>query len=101
MENLNINEKWQDNVLPTLSRRELYDFEVIELSMMILSLEKAIENVEGHRFLFLCFGSEGSADKTKSVKQFLEDYLQTVKAVYSFKITEQKKRKAFLEDNKN
>ena len=79
-----------------LSREELYGFGIIDISEMIMSIEHAINYTEGYRFLFLCFGNEGSSDKAKAVMKGLEDYLQIVKDVYRFKVDEKKKRENFL-----
>jgi len=83
-------------MLPMLSREELYGFEIFDISEMIMSIEHAISYTEGYRFLFLCFGSEESSDKAKMIMKGLEDYLQIVKDVYRFKVAEKKKRAAFL-----
>jgi hypothetical protein len=82
--------------LPTLSREELYNFNIIELSEMIMAIEHAIRYTEGYRFLLLCFGNEGSSDKAKMIMKGMEDYLELVKDVYRFKVNEKKKRAAFL-----
>jgi len=83
-------------MLPMLSREELYGFEIFDISEMIMSIEHAIDYTEGYRFLFLCFGSEGSSEKAKAVMNGLEDYLEIVKDVYRFKVAEKKKRENFL-----
>ncbi len=83
-------------MLPMLSREELYGFEIFDISEMIMSIEHAIDYAEGYRFLFLCFGSEESSDKAKAVMKGLEDYLEIVKDVYRFKVAEKKKRENFL-----
>ena len=82
--------------LPILSRGELYHFNIIELSEMIMSIEHAIRYTEGYRFLLLCFGNEGSSDKAKRIMKGMEDYLQQVKDVYRFKVNEKNKKIAFL-----
>ena len=93
---IDVLDKRMISCLPTLSREELYNFNIIELSEMIMSIEHAINYAEGYRFLFLCFGSEGSSDKAKMIMKGLEDYLQIVKDVYRFKVDEKKKRENFL-----
>ena len=94
--NIDVVEKKQMDLLPTLSREELYGFGIIDISEMIMSIEHAINYVEGYRFLLLCFGNEGSSDKAKMIMKGLEDYLQIVKDVYRFKVDEKKKRENFL-----
>ena len=94
--NVDILEKKQIYILPMLSREELYGFHIFDLSDMILSIEHAISYTQGYRFLFLCFGSEGSSDKAKTILKGMEDYLELVKDVYRFKVNERKKRTAFL-----
>lgn len=89
-------ERSQIGVLPMLSREELYNFNIIDISEMIMSIEHAISYTEGYRFLLLCFGSEGSSDKAKAIMKELEDYLELVKDVYRFKVNEKKKRASFL-----
>ena len=93
---IDIMEKRQMDLLPTLSREELYGFGIIDISEMIMSIEHAINYAEGYRFLLLCFGNEGSSDKAKTIMKGLEDYLQIVKDVYRFKVDEKKKRENFL-----
>ena len=93
---IDILDKEMIRYLPTLSREELYNFNIIELSEMIMSIEHAIRYTEGYRFLLLCFGNEGSSDKAKMIMKGLEDYLQIVKDVYRFKVDEKKKRENFL-----
>ncbi|MEN6379352.1 MAG: hypothetical protein ABFD15_07220 [Methanofastidiosum sp.] len=93
---IDVMEKRQMENLPMLSREELYGFGIIDLSEMIMSIEHAINYTEGYRFLFLCFGSEGSSEKAKAVMKGLEDYLEIVKDVYRFKVNEKKKRENFL-----
>ena len=94
--NIDVMEKRQMDLLPTLSREELYGFGIIDISEMIMSIEHAINYAEGYRFLLLCFGNEGSSDKAKMIMKGLEDYLQIVKDVYRFKVDEKKKRENFL-----
>ncbi|OQA94232.1 MAG: hypothetical protein BWY23_02788 [Spirochaetes bacterium ADurb.Bin218] len=94
--NIDVVEKKQMDLLPTLSREELYGFGIIDISEMIMSIEHAINYAEGYRFLLLCFGNEGSSDKAKMIMKGLEDYLQIVKDVYRFKVDEKKKRENFL-----
>lgn len=94
--NIDVMEKKQMDLLPTLSREELYGFGIIDISEMIISIEHAINYAEGYRFLLLCFGNEGSSDKAKTIMKGLEDYLQIVKDVYRFKVNEKKKKVAFL-----
>ena len=94
--NIDVVEKKQMDLLPTLSREELYGFGIIDISEMIMSIEHAINYAEGYRFLLLCFGNEGSSDKAKTIMKGLEDYLQIVKDVYRFKVDEKKKRENFL-----
>ncbi|MEN6379054.1 MAG: hypothetical protein ABFD15_05690 [Methanofastidiosum sp.] len=94
--NVDVLEKRQMNVLPMLSREELYCFGIIDLSEMIMSIEHAISYIEGYRFLLLCFGNEGSSEKAKMIMKCMEDYLEIVKDVYRFKVNEKKKRAAFL-----
>lgn len=94
--NIDVMEKKQMDLLPTLSREELYGFGIIDISEMIMSIEHAINYAEGYRFLLLCFGNEGSSDKAKTIMKGLEDYLQIVKDVYRFKVNEKKKKVAFL-----
>jgi len=89
-------ERSQIGGLPMLSREELYNFSIIDISEMIMSIEHAIRYTEGYRFLLLCFGSEGSSDMAKIIIKNMEDYLQQVKDVYRFKVNEKKKRAAFL-----
>ncbi|HNR44674.1 MAG TPA: hypothetical protein PKH80_05860 [Methanofastidiosum sp.] len=93
---IDLMEKMQMDLLPTLSREELYGFGIIDISEMIMSIEHAINYAEGYRFLLLCFGNEGSSDKAKMIMKGLEDYLQIVKDVYRFKVDEKKKRENFL-----
>lgn len=93
---IDLMEKRQMEILPMLSREELYGFGIIDISEMILSIEHAISYAEGYRFLLLCFGNEGSSDKAKMIMKGLEDYLQIVKDVYRFKVDEKKKRENFL-----
>ncbi|NMC59886.1 MAG: hypothetical protein GYA51_10975 [Candidatus Methanofastidiosa archaeon] len=93
---IDILDKEMIRYLPTLSREELYNFNIIELSEMIMSIEHAIRYTEGYRFLLLCFGNEGSSDKAKAIMKGLEDYLELAKDVYRFKVNEKKKRAAFL-----
>jgi len=93
---IDIMEKRQMDLLPTLSREELYGFGIIDISEMIMSIEHAINYAEGYRFLLLCFGNEGSSNKAKTIMRGLEDYLQIVKDVYRFKVDEKKKRENFL-----
>ena len=93
---IDILDKEMIRYLPTLSREELYNFNIIELSEMIMSIEHAIRYTEGYRFLLLCFGNEGSSDKAKMIMNGMEDYLELVKDVYRFKVNEKKKRVAFL-----
>lgn len=83
-------------MLPMLSREELYGFEIIDLSEMIMSIEHAINYTEGYRFLFLCFGSEESSEKAKAVMKGLRDYLEIVKDVYRFKVNEKKRKENFF-----
>ena len=89
-------EKGPMEFLPRLSRAELYQFGIIELSEMIMSIEHAISYAQGYRFLLLCFGNEGSSDKAKMIMKGMEDYLQQVKDVYRFKVNEKNKKIAFL-----
>lgn len=89
-------EKRHMDVLPMLSREELYSLHIFDLSEMIISIEHAIRYTEGYRFLLLCFGSDGSSDKAKAVIKGMEDYLGLVKDVYRFKVNEKKKKVAFL-----
>lgn len=84
------------NAFHMLSREELYMFDIIGLSDMILSIEHAIHYTEGCRFLLLCFGNEGSSDKAKTIIQGLENYLQQIKEVHRFKINEKKRKENFL-----
>ena len=93
---VDILEKRQIEVLPILSREELYGFHIFDLSDMIMSIEHAISYTQGYRFLFLCFGSEETSDKAKIIMKGMEDYLELVKDVYRFKVNEKKKRAAFL-----
>ena len=94
--NVNTFEKGHEDMLPMLTREELYGFGIIELSEMIMSIEHAIGYTEGYRFLLLCFGNEGSSDKAKMLMKRLENYLFLVKDVYRFKVNEKKKKVAFL-----
>jgi len=94
--NVNTFEKRHEDMLPMLTRQELYGYDIAELSEMILSIEHAIRYTEGYRFLLLCFGNEGSSDKAKTIMKGIEDYLQQVKDVYRFKVNEKKKKMAFL-----
>jgi hypothetical protein len=89
-------EKRHVDVLPLLSREELYGFHIFDLSEMIISIEHAIRYTEGYRFLLLCFGNEGSSDKAKTIIKGMEGYLGFVKEVHRFKVNEKKKRAAFL-----
>jgi hypothetical protein len=89
-------EKRHMDVLPMLSREELYSLHIFDLSEMIISIEHAIRYTEGYRFLLLCFGSDGSSDKAKAVIKGMEDYLGLVKDVYRFKVNEKKRKMAFL-----
>ena len=82
--------------LPMLSREELYNFSVIGISEIIMSIEHAISYTEGYRFLLLCFGNEGSSDLANITIKLLKDYLEQVKDVYRFKVNEKKKKVAFL-----
>ncbi|NMC77261.1 MAG: hypothetical protein GYA60_08235 [Candidatus Methanofastidiosa archaeon] len=93
---IDVMEKRQMDLLPTLSREELYGFGIIDISEMIMSIEHAINYAEGYRFLLLCFGNEGSSDKAKMIMKSMEDYLELVKDIYRFKVNEKKKRIAFL-----
>ena len=93
---IDVLDKKMISCLPTLSRDELYNFNIIELSEMIMSIEHAINYTEGYRFLLLCFGNEGSSDKAKAIMKGMEDYLEIVKDVYRFKVNEKKKRASFL-----
>lgn len=93
---IDVMDKRQMEILPMLSREELYGFGIIDISEMIMSIEHAINYAEGYRFLLLCFGNEGSSDKAKMILKGLEDYLQIVKDVYRFKVGEKKKRENFL-----
>jgi len=93
---IDVLDKRMISCLPALSREELYNFNIIELSEMIMSIEHAIRYTEGYRFLLLCFGNEGSSDKAKMIMKGMEDYLELVKDVYRFKVNEKKKRAAFL-----
>lgn len=94
--NIDVLDKAMIRYLPTLSREELYNFNIIGLSEIIMSIEHAINYTEGYRFLLLCFGNEGSSDKAKMIMNGMEDYLELVKDVYRFKVNEKKKRVAFL-----
>ena len=89
-------EKGHIDVLPMLSREELYSLHIFDLSEMIISIEHAIRYTEGYRFLLLCFGSDRSSDKAKAVIKGMEDYLQQVKDVHRFKVNEKKRKMAFL-----
>jgi len=89
-------EKRHVDVLPLLSREELYSFHIFDLSDMIISIEHAISYTEGYRFLLLCFGNEGSSDLAKITIKLLKDYLEQVKDVYRFKVNEKIKKMAFL-----
>ena len=89
-------EKGHMDVLPMLSREELYSLHIFDLSEMIISIEHAIRYTEGYRFLLLCFGSDGPSDKAKAVIKGMEDYLQQVKDVHRFKVNEKKRKMAFL-----
>ena len=93
---IDVLERSQIGALPMLSREELYNFSIIEISEIILSIEHAISYTEGYRFLLLCFGSEGSSDKAKIIMKGMEDYLEIIKDVYRFKVNEKKKRASFL-----
>mgnify|MGYP001424752976 CR=1 FL=1 len=93
---IDVMEKRQMDLLPTLSREELYGFGIIDISEMIMSIEHAINYAEGYRFLLLCFGNEGSSDKAKTIMKGLEDYLQIVKDVYRFKVNEKKRKENFF-----
>ncbi len=93
---IDVMEKRQMDLLPTLSREELYGFGIIDISEMIMSIEHAINYAEGYRFLLLCFGNEGSSDKAKKIMKGLEDYLQIVKDVYRFKVNEKKRKENFF-----
>ena len=93
---IDVMEKRQMDLLPTLSREELYGFGIIDISEMIISIEHAINYAEGYRFLLLCFGNEGSSDKAKMIMKGLEDYLQIVKDVYRFKVNEKKRKENFF-----
>ena len=89
-------EKGHMDVLPMLSREELYSLHIFDLSEMIISIEHAIRYTEGYRFLLLCFGSDGPSDKAKAVIKGMEDYLQQVKDVHRFKVNEKKRKENFL-----
>ena len=89
-------EKRLKGVLPMFTKEALYNFGIIELSEMIMSIEHAISYTEGYRFLLLCFGSEETSDKAKVVMKGLENYLFLVKDVYRFKINEKKRKENFL-----
>lgn len=93
---IDLMEKRQMEILPMLSREELYGFGIIDISEMIMSIEDAINYAEGYRFLLLCFGNEGSSDKAKKIMKGLEDYLQIVKDVYRFKVNEKKRKENFF-----
>jgi len=93
---IDLMEKRQMDLLPTLSREELYGFGIIDISEMIMSIEHAINYAEGYRFLLLCFGNEGSSDKAKMIMKGLEDYLEIVKDVYRFKVNEKKRKENFF-----
>ena len=93
---IDVMEKRQMDLLPTLSREELYGFGIIDISEMIMSIEHAINYAEGYRFLLWCFGNEGSSDKAKKIMKGLEDYLQIVKDVYRFKVNEKKRKENFF-----
>ena len=93
---IDVLERSQMGALPMLSREELYNFSVIGISEIIMSIEHAISYTEGYRFLLLCFGNEGSSDKAKAIMKDLENYLELAKDVYRFKVNEKKKRAAFL-----
>ena len=85
-------ETWKSS-FHMLSRDDLYEYDIFELSEMILAIEHAINYTEGCRFLLLCFGNEGSSDKTETIMQFLENYLKQVKDVHRFKSNEKRRRK--------
>jgi len=89
-------EKRHMDVLPMLSREELYSLHIFDLSEMIISIEHAIRYTEGYRFLLLCFGNEGSSDLAKITIKLLKDYLEQVKDVYRFKVNEKKRKENFL-----
>lgn len=79
-----------------LSREDLYEQDIFELSEMIMSIEHAIRYTEGYRFLLLSFGNNGSSDKAKDITQGLENYLQQIKDVHRFKINEKRRKENFL-----
>jgi len=88
-------EKWSSAVY-TLSREELYYFGVLELSKLIISIEKAISCADDYRFLLLCFGEVDSSDIVDKIKKDLMGYLQRVKDVHRFKSNEIKRKENFL-----
>jgi len=84
------------NAFHMLSREELYMLDIIGLSDMIMSIEHAIRYTQDCLFLLLCFGNEGSSEKTKNIMQVLENYLQQIKDVHRFKVNEKKRKENFL-----
>ena len=92
---IDLMEKRQMDLLPTLSREELYGFGIIDISEMIMSIAHASNYAEGYRFLLLCFGNEGSSDMTKIIIKNMEDYLQQVKDVYDSKSMRKRRGQPF------
>jgi len=84
------------NAFHMLSREDLYEQDMFELSEMIMSIEHAISYTKGCRFLLLCFGNQGSSDKAKIIMQGLEHYLEQIKDVHRFKANEKKRKENFL-----
>ena len=84
------------NAFHMLSREDLYEQDMFELSEMIMSIEHAISYTGGCRFLLLCFGNQESSDKAKIIMQGLENYLEQIRDVYRFKANEKKRKENFL-----
>ena len=93
---VDILEKRQIDILPMLSREELYDYEISDLSEMIMSIDHAVNYTEGCSFMFSCYGSEDTSKSAKAVMNELKDYLRLVKNVYNFKVNEKKRKENFL-----
>ncbi len=96
--NLEACEKDCLNKALVLSPEKINDFDIFELSEMIMSLEYAIHYTKECIFALSFVGIEETSDRIKSIMDELKNYLEIVKSARRSKINGENKMENFMKD---
>jgi len=86
------------NKIPMLSPEKINDFDIFELSEMIMSLEYAIHYTKECIFALSFVGIKETSDKIKSIMDELKSYIEIVKSARRSKINGENKMENFMKD---